>query len=229
MKFNVKNRGKRTVGEILIYEEVGESFWAEGVTSKSFKKELDGLGKVDEINVRINSVGGNVFDGIAIYNQLASHKARVIVDVDGLCASIATVIAMAGDVIRMADNGFFMIHNPNMVAAGEAADFRKAADLLDTARGEILKTYTKRPGTDIKELSNAMDAETWYTSEEAEAAGLVDEITGTVAMAAKLDLSNFHHVPEALTDSTPAGTPNRDAARQKVVSMQSYIKPPRGS
>ena len=96
--------------EILIYEDVGEG-WFGGVTAKQFADELKALGSVKTINLRLNSAGGDVFDGLAIYRRLVDHPAKIVSHIDGLAASIASVIAMAGDEIRISESGFLMIHN----------------------------------------------------------------------------------------------------------------------
>ena len=118
--------------ELLLYGDISSSsWWGDEVTPKEFKKDLDDLGNVDEINVFINSDGGDVFAGQTIYSMLKRHKAKITVYVDGLAASIASVIAMAGDIIKMPKNSMMMIHNPWTWGAGYAADFRKLVDDKD--------------------------------------------------------------------------------------------------
>jgi hypothetical protein len=136
------NRGK--TGEIWLYDQVGEGFFG-GMSAKQFNDELNKLGKVDTVNLRINSPGGSVFDGVAIYNALKRHPARVEVDVDGIAASIASVIAMAGDEIRMASNSMMMIHDPHGFSQGGAGDMRKTADLLDQIKNVISDTALGLP------------------------------------------------------------------------------------
>ena len=133
------NRGAKT-GEIWLYDQVGEGFFG-GMSAKTFNDELNKLGKVDTINLRINSPGGSVFDGVAIYNTLKRHPARLEVDVDGIAASIASVIAMAGDEIRMAANSMMMIHDPYGMSMGNSDEMRKTADLLDQIKGTIVVNY----------------------------------------------------------------------------------------
>lgn len=191
---------KRTgsTGEILIYDDIDPPWMAEmlGTTSaKSFDADLKALGDVERLDVRINSPGGSVFEGVAIYNQLKRHKARVAVQIDGLAASIASVIAMAGEEIGIAANAMIMIHNPWGSAVGEAADMRKMADSLDKVRDTILGTYAERSGASESDLAEMMDAETWLTAEEAFAVGLVDSIGPEVNISAKFDLTGFRHAP----------------------------------
>ncbi len=183
---NLNNRA-----EIFLYDVIGD-FWGEGISAKMFSQVLADIGEVDEINLRINSPGGDVFDGYAIYNQLLRNRANVVVDIDGLAASIASVIAMAGDDIRMADNALFMIHNPYSMAMGDAEELRKQADMLDLTKGNCIGCYQRNSEMKTEDISIAMDNETWYTAQEALDAGFVQEITGELQMAAL-------HLPRAST------------------------------
>lgn len=164
-------------GEILIYEVIGENWYGDGLTGKSFAQKLAALGDVDEINVRINSPGGSVFDGTAIYNQLLNHPAKIIVDIDGIAASAASYVAMAGDTVRIADNGFMMIHRAMGFAMGNTKEMTKLAATLEKLDGSIAATYAKKTGREASEHLNQMDVETWFDAKDAKEAGLVDEIT----------------------------------------------------
>ena len=192
-----KARGTR--GEIWLYGPVGDT-WGEGMSAKQFAGELSGLGKVDHIALHINSEGGSVFDGIAIYNQLAHHPAQIEVSIDGLAASIASVIAMAGDSIAMADNAMLMIHDPYGAAFGDSTEMRRTAELLDQVKGSILTTYAKRTGLKPDELSDMMTAETWMDADVAKRHGFVDHVTGALPLAAcaSVDWSRFKRAPEKL-------------------------------
>lgn len=186
------------VAEILIYDVIGEDFWSGGgVTAKGFAETLKALGKVQTINLKINSPGGDVFDGVAIYNNLVQHPAKVNVFIDGLAASIASVIAMAGDNITIAENGMMMIHNPWTFAMGDANDLRQSADVLDKIKATMLTTYSKRAGVTEAEASAIMDAETWYTGQEAVDAGFADDVQAVKSKASALfDLSVFKNAPK---------------------------------
>ena len=182
--------------EILIYEVIGEDFWTGGgVTAKGFSDELKALGDVKTINLRINSPGGSVFDGVAIYNNLAQHPAKVNVYIDALAASIASIIAMAGDTITMAENAMMMIHNPWALVVGDSNDMRKEADLLDKIRDTLVTTYATRTGKKAEEITAMMDAETWFTAEEAKEAGFADAIVAGKKAANLYDLSVFKNAP----------------------------------
>ena len=215
------NRGAKT-GEIWLYDVIGEDPGFGGMSAKTFTAELNKLGKVDTINLRINSPGGDVWDGNAIYNMLKRHPARIEVDIDGVAASIASVIAMAGDEIRMASNALFMIHNPYGVARGNAEDMRHKASLLDQVKASLVDTYVKRTGEQAAVISSFMDDETWFTSSEAVQMGFVDRITDEQKIAAcySFDLKNFKHPPKALIDGA---TPARDMAAVKLQEQQKRI------
>jgi ATP-dependent Clp protease protease subunit len=195
------------VAEILIYDVIGEDFWSGGgVTAKGFTEQLKALGDVKTINLKINSPGGDVFDGVAIYNNLVQHSAKVNVFIDGLAASIASVIAMAGDNITIAENGMMMIHNPWTLAMGDANDLRQSADVLDKIKATMLTTYSKRAGVTEAEASVIMDAETWYTGQEAVDAGFADDVQPVKAAkaAALFDLSVFKNAPKPKAEPAPA-------------------------
>jgi len=180
------------VAEILLYDAI-DPFW--GIGAKQFAEDIKDLGDVDEITVRINSPGGDVFDGLAIFNTLQSHRANVTTSVDGLAASIASIIALAGDAVWMAENAMFMIHNPFTVAIGDAAELRKTADTLEKVKDTLVSTYAGKTGLESVEISDFMNDETWFDAHEAVEQGFADEVTGQVAVAASFDLSRFHNAP----------------------------------
>lgn len=174
---------KADSAEILIYDVIGEDFWGNGVGAKKFVEDLNQV-KASQINVRINSPGGDVYEGNAIYNALRMHKAKINVQIDGIAASIASVIAMAGDKIQIAENAMIMIHNPWTFALGNAAELRKVADTLDKAQITLLSSYKNKTGLTDDDLVPMLDAETWLTAKEALSYGFVDEILEPVKMAA---------------------------------------------
>ena len=182
--------------DIYLYDDIGDSW--DGTTSKMFAADLKKVGDAKTLNIFVNSPGGSVFDGVAIYNQLKRFKGRKNVVIDGIAASIASVIAMAGDQITIAANGFMMIHEPWAMAMGDAAEFRKMAEELDKVSGSILNTYAERTGQAPNVISDMMRAETWMDAEEAVELGFADAIGSEAKMAAKFDLSKFTHVPDGL-------------------------------
>jgi ATP-dependent Clp endopeptidase proteolytic subunit ClpP len=193
--------------EILVYEPIGDG-WYGGLSAKRFANDLKALGDLDDITVRINSPGGVVWDGQAIYNTLKSHKATVNVSIDGIAASMASVIAMAGDTITMPENAMMMIHNPLACVCGEAADMTKMAARLEKTKDTMIAVYQTRTGLSAEELSQMMDAETWMTGKEAMDLGFADKVEKSVAMAASGDeaiFKNFKNVPSSLLKSMQVG------------------------
>ena len=207
-KFNIINKGE--AADIYIYEDIGDD-WFGGISAKTFKDELAGVKKAQQLNVFINSAGGNVFDGISIYNQLKRHPANVTVEIDGLAASIASLIAMAGDEIFMAENAMMMVHKPWGGVFGTAEEMRQYADTLDKVQDTLITTYTNRSSTDEKSIRALMDAETWMNAEEAAELGLIDTITEKKQMAAHVDLTkyNFKNVPKELPSALYTVDPER--------------------
>lgn len=180
--------------EIVIYSDIGESLWYEAVSAKSVKAQLDEM--TGDVVVRINSPGGDVFDGFAMHNLLKSHSGRITVKIDGLAASAASVVAMAGDEIVMAENALMMIHDPWTMAVGSAADMRDTADLLDKVKGSIVTTYTSRTGMDSDMVADMMSAETWFDAAEALNVGLATGIEGTSDSIANLARPWICNAPE---------------------------------
>lgn len=195
--FQIKNQ-KNKRAKILIYEQIGVDWFGDGVSAKDFNKELDAL-DVNDIDLHINSPGGNVFDGNSIYNALVDHKAKVHVKIDGIAASIASVIAMAGDDVEMPKNAMLMIHDPSGFVVGTSQDMKKMADALDKIKGGLVSAYTRRAKKTEDEISDMMTDETWLTAEEAFDFGFADKITESVKISANFrGLSNFKNVPDCL-------------------------------
>ena len=197
------NRAEKQSAEILIYEDIGEGFWTSGITAQGFLKDLRALGDVKSLDIRINSNGGSVFDGVAIYNALRQHSARKTVHVDGIAASIASIIAMAGDEIRMGEGAWMMIHDPSGLAMGTADQMRETADLLDGIKSQLVDIYVTRTGKDAAEIGAIMAAETWFNSADAISAGLADVVSEPVKIAAHagLQAKRFQHIPGELLAS----------------------------
>mgnify|MGYP003133080582 CR=1 FL=1 len=170
----INQKGKEV--DVLIYGVIGGGFFGEGISAADFATDLKNTKSAKRINVRINSEGGLISDGKAIYNALVHHPAEVDVLIEGIALSSASFIAMAGDTIRMAENADFMIHDPRVFMAGTAEDLRKEAEVLDTQRDQIANTYAKRTDIALDDLKEWMADETWFTAESALDAGFIDEI-----------------------------------------------------
>lgn len=213
----VQFKAKGNTGEIWLYDQVGKDWFGEGITAKSFRTELAALGQVSTINLRINSPGGDVFDGVAIYNALAQHPARIVVDVDGLAASIASVIAMAGDEIRIAANAMMMIHNPQGMAVGDSVEMQRTAALLDHVKGSLVDTYKQRTGNTAAQLGAWMDDETWLTAETAVQHGFADRVAAEQAVTARFArLENYRNVPKSLKSADACDPGTRDIAAVRI-------------
>lgn len=189
-KFDAKVENGGTV--IDLYDEIG--YW--GTNARSFRarlKEASG-----DITLRINSPGGDVFDGIAIYNDLLAYDGKVKVEVVGLAASIASIIAMAGDDITIADNAMFMVHNAWTIGVGNRHDFADVAGTLAKIDDALARTYAARTTTGIRAIKQMMDDETWLTAKEAKEAGFATAIGSSADPKARFDLSVFASVPKSL-------------------------------
>lgn len=184
--------------EILLYEPIGKDFFGDGIGAKDFAEDLKSFGDVKHITLRVNSPGGSIFEGLAIYNALDRHPAEIVGYVDGVAASMASAILMASDKIIMAKNTMLMIHDPHALAIGNSEDMLKMADMLDKTAQSLVSIYQRKCGKTEKEIREKMQAETWFTAAEALAFGLCDEISGAGKIAACFDFSKFHNVPSAI-------------------------------
>ena len=210
--------------EIYLYEDIGAG-WFGGISSKEFSDELKSIGAVNTINLRINSPGGSVFEGVAIHNLLSSNSANVVVHIDGLAASIASIVAMAGDEIRMAENALMMIHDPWGLAVGTAEDMRKEANTLEVVRDTLIKTYVNRTASEEEQISEWMQSETWMNADEAKERGFADQITDEMKQAACIDCSRYKY-RNAPTLPNPAGEvrPLYKNAQSRIAHMQSRLR-----
>ena len=184
----VKNAASPATGELYLYGVIsGYTWYGDEITPKKFKADLDALGEITQLNIYIDSDGGDVFAGHAIHSMLKRHKAHKTVYIDGYAASIASVVAMAGDEIIMPRNTMMMIHNPWSIAMGNADEFRKMAEDLDKIRESIIAAYEDRTGQDRDKLIQIMNAETWLTAEECVDLGFADTVATEKQFAASLD------------------------------------------
>lgn len=213
--------------DLYLYLEIAS--WGGGYyahSAKSFKGELDALGELKTLNVYINSPGGDVFEGVAIYNMLKRHKAHVNIHVDGLAASIASVITMAGDTIIMPSNAMMMIHNAWMYTAGNSKDLREAADMLEKVDTSIRQSYLTKAGDKLAEgdLITLMEAETWLTAQEAFDYGLCDVVGESKQIAALSNsdlLAKYRNVPAAVAPKEePAQPENKGLTEEQRMEIK---------
>lgn len=217
----IVNSENTAPAELILYGDISSETWyGDEVTPKLFDSDLAAIGDVDEIVVRINSGGGDVFAANAIYTRLKDHKAHITVKIDGWAASAATIIAMAGDTIKIPANGVFMIHNPQMGVHGyyEAEDFVKLSEELAVIKQSMINGYCLKTGKDEAEISALMDKETWLDGKQAVDSGFCDEImfadvqtevenaSHIVVNSVPLDISEYVNIPKSLLNCRKKGT-----------------------
>ncbi|WP_157950429.1 head maturation protease, ClpP-related [Pannonibacter carbonis] len=202
--YTIRARGQAT--EVLIYDEIG----AFGISAKGFLAELGALPDNAPIDLRLNSPGGSVFDAVAIYNALQRHEGPVTVWIDGIAASAASYVAMAGDEIVMPENAFLMIHDPSGLVMGTAADMREMADTLDKIAGTMVRGYAARSGRSEDEITALMAAETWFDATAALEAGFATRMIEPVRIAASFDIGRFRNAPPALAEAIADPAPESD-------------------
>lgn len=212
-KFKAAGAGELT---IELFDQIGENLWTgEGTSASSFREELESAGPgITDIQLLINSGGGEVFTGLAIYNLLLAHPARITAKVLGLAASISSVIPMAASRITMARTALWMIHNPATLAVGDSEEMRKTADVLDRVRDSMVVAYQRHMKKSRAEIEALMQAESWFGAEEAKSAGLVAEIDPDesdddgeqlAAVALRSPIAKFFHPPARVMMETRCG------------------------
>lgn len=233
--YRIENKAKdngTTVAEVYIYDEIG--YW--GVTSSDFVRDFDAI-TADEIHVRLNSPGGEVGDGLAIYEAVKRKASRTTCYVDGYALSAASFILQAAGKRVVSRSSLVMIHNASGLAVGTAADMRELADVLDKLTRSVADIYAQRTGTPLDGWLAAMDAETWYSSQEAVDAGLADEVAqdeqgGDDTAANSWDLSIYakaprpgnrtHARPAAVSTMNNRQVDDRSGASQVTIDTQAF-------
>lgn len=214
------------VGTIHIYGQIGRDFWGDGIDPKDFLEELEALGNVARLDIRIHSYGGYVYEGQAIASAIRRHKAETHIFVDGIAASMASVILMEGDYRYIAKNGSIMIHDPLSFCIGNLSDMEKCAEGLRNVKEQLLDAYEANSDLDREELSVMMTEETWFDSAQALANGFVHEIGDDVSdnvgdfqnlepyrMAASANLKKL--VPNLALESTSDNSETNEAEAMK--------------
>src|SRR5215471_4079961 len=200
--------------EINLYGTIGAGFLEEGNDAKSVVAKIKEAGAAP-IDLHIHSQGGSLFDGYTIYNALQAHQPGVNVFIDGIAASIAAYVAMAGKTITMPDNGMMMIHNPTIEPGRvDSKKMRQQAELLGKVTASYNEAFARRGLLTGEQVQQMMDAETWMTAPEALLAGLIDDITPELALAASFDLSEFAHPPETLLAQAGTRPSKKEGAPQ---------------
>ena len=216
----VSARAKGTKGELDIFGAIGDSWFEDSVTLKAFKSELDKLKDVDELVININSPGGDVFTGISIYNLLKQHKAKKTVRIQALAASIASIIALAGDEIEMGEGSLYMIHLPMTMGWGNREEFDKVVDRLLDIEEQMINIYVKKSKKARHEVKSMLEKETWLDGDTAISEGFADRKTeDTMPIAASLlDKATWlKKRPENIRTSA-------HAVREDIINLKSKIE-----
>lgn len=207
--------------EIRIYDRIGKDYWSEsGVEAKAFAENLQTIPLSQPINMRVNSPGGNVFEGLAIYNVLKARGSKITCYVDGVAASIASVIALAADTVIIPENGLFMIHDPSGYCEGTSEDMEKAIQMLNACKDSIVSVYANETGQTEEVIREKMTAQTWFTGAEAVDFGFATKLTDKVDIAAclnSLDLSAFKNVPKFENHTTASNS--TDKSKMKPIHI----------
>jgi ATP-dependent Clp protease, protease subunit len=215
---SARSSGKK--GELDIFGPIGDSWFEDSVTLKAFKAELDKVKDAEEIVININSPGGDVFTGVSIYNLLKQHKAKKVVKIQALAASIASIIALAGDEIEMGEGSLYMIHLPFTFTMGNREELDKTIDRLLDIEEQMINIYTKKTKKPRHEIKQMLEKETWLDGEEAIAEGFADRTLGdTMPIAASiLDKATwFNKKPDSIKTS-------EQVARQKALDLKSKVE-----
>ncbi len=215
-------RAREGGAEVLIYDEIG----AYGVSAKGFLAELGALPDDAAIDLRLNSPGGSVFDAVAIHNALSRHAGTVTVWIDGIAASAASYVAMAGDAIVMPENAFLMIHDPSGLVMGTAADMRDMAGTLDKIAAGMTRGYAARSGKTEDDIAALMAAETWFSAAEALEAGLSTQLAEPVRIAASFDIARFRNAPPELVDAVETADPESAETGPDIVEDANDVAAP---
>lgn len=219
MTMNSKN-AISSDGELLLYGEIGS--WWDDLDAESVVNQMESLNK-DVINVRIHSAGGLILEGLAIYNRLKMSSAKVNVTIDGLAASMASVIAMAGDHVSMPENAWLMIHKPWNQVGGNADDLRKTADDLDKFESSLASIYKAKTGLSDEKIAQMLRDETWISANDALEMGFIDEVIPAVKAAASIDITQFKNPPaSALLEATNAAQPvnSKDLEKGEMMTVK---------
>ncbi|NIO84658.1 MAG: hypothetical protein GTN53_29440, partial [Candidatus Aminicenantes bacterium] len=213
--FNIVNANKETA-DVYIYEEIGGF----GVDSKQFALQFNQI-KASKINIHINSPGGSIFEGHAIYNTINNAKSKIIhTFIEGVAASMAAVVSLAGDVVHMAENALMMIHNPVAAVRGEQKDLKRIADVLEKLKGTIAKIYADKTGLPIETINKMMDDETWMNAGEALENKFIDKITDQVEAANVFDLENYNYKNLAIYNSIKHKLKSKNQNQEDVMNLE---------
>ena len=217
--YNIKNVAESNITEVMIYDEIGMY----GVDAKSFIDDVKNLPKDTSVLLRINSPGGSVIDGLAIYDAVNRLPQKVTSRIEGIAASMASVIALAADEVVMSENSLYMIHNVWGGEVGDSDDLRKAADLMDKMGERLVNIYVSKTGKSEEQIRSWMDEETWFNSSEAVEAGFVNIVEEPIKMAAKFDINKYDYKNKSLVENLFNNNKKEENMEKEFENLKSFI------
>lgn len=217
--YNIKNVAEGNITEVMIYDEIGMY----GVDAKSFIDDVKNLPKNTSVLLRINSPGGSVIDGLAIYDAISRLPQKVTSRIEGIAASMASVIALAADEVVMSENSLYMIHNVWGGEVGESDDLRKAADLMDKMGERLVNIYVSKSGQKEEQIRAWMDEETWFNSSEAVEAGFINLVEAPIKMAAKFDINKYDYKNKSLVNNLFNNQKKENQMEKEFENLKSFI------
>tara|TARA_R110002074_G_scaffold294532_3_gene466139 strand:+ start:2494 stop:3516 length:1023 start_codon:yes stop_codon:yes gene_type:complete len=217
--YNIKNVAESNIAEVMIYDEIGMY----GVDAKSFIDDVKNLPKDTSVLLRINSPGGSVIDGLAIYDAISRLPQKVTSRIEGIAASMASVIALAADEVIMSENSLYMIHNVWGGEVGESDDLRKAADLMDKMGERLVNIYVSKSGNTEEQIRAWMDEETWFNSTEAKEAGFINLVEEPIKMAAKFDIKKYDYKNKGIVEKLFNNQKKENQMEKEFENLKSFI------
>lgn len=217
--YDIKNEAFSNLTEVMIYDEIGNY----GVDAKSFIDEVKAIPTDKSVLLRINSPGGSVIDGLAIYDAISRMPQKVTTRIEGMAASMASVIALAGDEVTMSENSLYMIHNVWGGETGESTDLRKAADLMDKMGDRLVSIYMSKTGESEEQIRAWMDEETWFDSSEAVKAGFIDKIEEPIKLAARFDINKYDYKNKALVNNLFNNIKKESKMEKEFDNLKTFI------
>ena len=217
--YSIKNIAKSQMTEVMIYDEIGNF----GVDAKSFINEIKQIPNDTSVLLRINSPGGSVIDGLAIYDAINRMPQKVTARIEGIAASMASVIALAADEVIMSENSLYMIHNVWGGEVGDSDDLRKAADLMDKMGERLINIYVSKTGQTEEQIRSWMDEETWFNSSEAKEAGFINLVEEPIKMAAKFDIKKYDYKNKSLVNNLFNNQKKENQMEKEFENLKSFI------
>lgn len=217
--YSIKNVTESQMTEVMIYDEIGNF----GVDAKSFISEIKNIPSDKSVLLRINSPGGSVIDGLAIYDAISRMPQKVTSRIEGIAASMASIVALAADEVIMSENSLYMIHNVWGGEVGESDDLRKAADLMDKMGERLINIYVSKTGQSEEQIRSWMDAETWFNSSEAQEAGFINLVEEPIKMAAKFDIKKYDYKNKVIVEQLFNNQKKENQMEKEFENLKSFI------